>query len=228
MPLRHDPSTPNQFFFLSRWRKSARVRLDSSASDALRHPATPSSLNPLPSTRLGLGRWLGGPLIACRLLTPVVAHADPDLISVGAGGTDILSQQSRAAGDFRLEYRFGVSLLPFFEQYIKFKPLIAGETTTRQSVFGGGGLWLDISIGAHFALTPQVVVGGYGQGNGKNLGSPFEIRTTLEAGYVFDDQTRLSVSFSHTSDGGVVRRNPGTEAAVISYQVPVASLIGRR
>ncbi len=159
---------------------------------------------------------------------PLVANADPDLVSVGVGGTDILNQQRRAAGDLRLEYRFGVSLLPFFEQYIKVKPLIAGATTTRQSVFGGGGLWLDIPIGAHFALTPQVVIGGYGQGNGKNLGSPFEIRSTFEAGYIFDNQTRLSASFGHTSNAGVARRNPGTEAAMISFQIPITSLVGRR
>ncbi len=194
---------PDVFFSLSRWRERAGVRE-------------------------GFNKRLRGLLAAIVLLTPFAAQADPDLLSIGVGGTDILNQQTRAAGDLRLEYRFGVSLLPLFEQYFKVKPLIAGETTTRQSVFGGGGIWLDIPIGTHFALTPQVVVGGYGQGNGKNLGSPFEIRSTFEAGYIFDNQTRLSASFSHTSNGGVARHNPGTEAVVISFQIPITSLVGRR
>ncbi len=175
---------------------------------------------------VGSRELLRGLLAVVGCLTPFLAHADPDLASVGAGGTDILSQQARAAVDVRLEYRSGLSLLPFFERYVKVKPLIAGETTSRGSVFGGGGLWLDIPIGAHVALTPQLVVGGYGQGGGKNLGSPFEIRASFEAGYVFGNLSRLSVSFGHTSNGGIVRRNPGTEAAVISFQVPIASLIG--
>jgi lipid A 3-O-deacylase len=167
-------------------------------------------------------------LPAALLLFPLAAHADPDLASIGLGGTDILNQQSRTAGDFRLEYRFGVSLVPFLEDYIKVKPLIAGETTSRQSVFGGGGIWLDIPIGKHFALTPQFVAGGYGQGNGKNLGSSIEFRSTFEAGYIFDNQSRLSFSFGHTSNAGITRRNPGTEAAVISFQIPIVNLIGRK
>ena len=165
-------------------------------------------------------------LAAVAAATPVLA-ADPPLVSLGAGGTDILNQQARSAGDFRMEYRSGYSLLPYFEQYVKIKPWAGLETTTRLSGWAGGGILLDIPLGPHWVLSPNIGVGGYVQGRGKNLGSPFEIRSTFEGGYVFDDQSRLVASFGHTSNAGVTKRNPGTEAAMISYQVPIGTLFSR-
>ena len=167
---------------------------------------------------------------ACLLLLLAIApaHADPALVSLGVGGTDILNQQAKAAADFRLEYRSGLSLLPFFEDFFKVKPWAGFETTSRQSIFGGGGILVEVPLGPHWVLTPNVGVGAYGRSNGKNLGSVFEIRSTFEGGYVFNDGSRLVASFGHTSNAGITRHNPGTEAAVVSYQVPLAALIGRR
>ena len=155
------------------------------------------------------------------------ALADPDLLSAGAGGTDVLNQEARAAADFRLEYRSGLSLLPFFEEYFKVKPWAGIETTSRQSIWGGAGIWLDIPIGRHWVLSPNEGVGAYGQGNGKALGSVVEFRSAFEAGYVFNNGSRLVADFSHTSNAGITRRNPGTEAATISYQIPLTLLMKR-
>ena len=166
-------------------------------------------------------------LLALALARPAIA-GDPPLISLGVGGTDILNQQVKAAGDLRIEYRSGLSLVPFFEEYFKVKPWAGVETTTRQSIYGGGGILVEIPLGPHWVLTPNIGVGAYGRSNGKNLGSVFEIRSTFEGGYVFDNGARLVASFGHTSNAGVTRRNPGTEAAVISYQVPLNLLIGNR
>ncbi len=166
-------------------------------------------------------------VIGCLAL-PAPALADPALISIGVGATDILNQQARAAADFRLEYRSGISLVPFFESYFKVKPWAGFETTSRQSIYGGGGILLEIPLGPHWVLTPNIGIGAYGRSNGKNLGSVFEIRSDFEGGYVFDGGSRLLASFGHTSNAGISRRNPGTEAAIVSYQVPIANLIGRR
>ncbi|WP_158742541.1 acyloxyacyl hydrolase [Acidisphaera sp. L21] len=149
------------------------------------------------------------------------------MISLGLGGTDILGSQARAAGDLRLDYRSGLSLLPFFENYFKIKPWAGVETTTRQSVWGGGGILLEIPLGPHWVLTPNIGGGAYSRGNGKNLGSVFEVRSMFEGGYVFDNGTRLVASFGHTSNGGFGRHNPGTESAMISIQMPISSLVGR-
>ena len=169
--------------------------------------------------------------IACPILLLLFAFpalaADPPMISLGVGGTDILNQQARAAADFRLEYRSGLSLLPFFEDYFKVKPWAGLETTTRQSIWGGAGILLDIPLGQHWVLSPNIGFGAYGRSNGKNLGSVFEIRSTFEGGYVFDNGTRLVAAFGHMSNAGATKHNPGTESAVISIQFPLSGLVGR-
>ncbi len=170
-------------------------------------------------------RYPSASFVFCLLLAAPAMAADPPLISLGVGGTDILNQQARSAADFRFEYRSGLSLLPFFEEYFKVKPWAGVETTSRQSVWGGGGILIEVPLGPHWVLTPNIGFGGYGRGNGKNLGSNFEIRSTFEGGYVFDNGTRLVASFGHTSNAGVSKHNPGTEAAVISFQIPLSSLV---
>ncbi len=163
-------------------------------------------------------------LAGFSLATP--ALADPALVSLGIGGTDVLNQQARSAGDFRMEYRSGLSLLPFFESYFKVKPWAGLEVTTRTSIWGGGGILIEVPLGKHFVLTPNIGIGAYDYGRGKNLGSVFEIRSTFEGGYVFDNGTRLVASFGHTSNAGVTKRNPGTEQAMISFQIPISSMVG--
>ncbi len=47
-----------------------------------------------------------------------------------------------------------------------------------------------------------------GRGTARKLGSVVEFRSTFEAGYVFDDQSRLVASFSHTSNAGLTGATP--------------------
>ena len=167
---------------------------------------------------------VAGLLAGLSFATPVLA--DPALVSLGIGGTDVLNQEARSAGDFRMEYRSGLSLLPFFENYFKVKPWGGLEVTTRTSIWGGGGILIEIPIGPHWVLSPNIGVGAYEKGRGKDLGSVFEIRSTFEGGYVFDNGTRLVASFGHTSNAGVTKHNPGTEQAMISFQIPISSIVG--
>lgn len=173
-------------------------------------------------------RWL----ISLLLLAPLAAHAQPapSLIVLGAGATDVLGGGRRAplrtAADFRLEYRPGVSLLPFAQNVFAVRPWVGVEGTSRGSVWGGGGLLLDIPIW-RFSLVSQAGVGGYEQGSGKDLGSTVEFRTGVELAYRFEDGSRVGAAFTHTSNAGITRHNPGTEAIVVNYQVPLGWLIGR-
>ena len=167
-------------------------------------------------------------LVTLMLLAPLAAQAQttPSLLVLGAGATDVLEGGKRTAADLRLEYRARVSLLPFGEQYAALRPWAGIEGTSRGSVWGGGGVLLDIPIG-RFSLIPQAGIGAYGQGRGKALGSPLEFRTGAELAYRFGDQSRVGAMFTHTSNLGITRRNPGTEAIVVNYQVPLGWLIPR-
>jgi lipid A 3-O-deacylase len=158
-------------------------------------------------------------------LAPSAARAQtPARIQVAVGQTDFISQDVPAI-DFRGEYRSGLSLLPFWKQYFTLQPFIGIETTTKGSFWGGAGLELDWHF-EHFFISPTVAIGGYHQGNGKDLGDILEFRTTMEFGWRFDNDMRLGIVFSHASNANIVHINPGTEALLVSMQVPVATLFG--
>ena len=166
-------------------------------------------------------------LFPLLLLAPLAAHAQaPSLFVLGAGATDVLEGGKRAAADLRLEYRAGLSLLPFTEPLLAVRPWAGIEGTSRGSVWGGTGLLLDVPIG-RFSLVPQAGLGGYEQGGGTNLGSSLEFRTGLELAYRFQDGSRLGIEFTHMSNAGIARHNPGMQAITVSYQIPLGLLIGR-
>ena len=96
---------------------------------------------------------LAGLLSGICLAAP--ALADPALVSLGTGGTDILNMATKAAGDFRLEYRSGISLVPFFEDYFKVKPWGGVEVTTRSQLWGGGGILIEIPLGQALGVDAQ-------------------------------------------------------------------------
>ncbi|MDT7951972.1 MAG: acyloxyacyl hydrolase [Acetobacteraceae bacterium] len=148
--------------------------------------------------------------------------AGPDLLVFGAGATDVLRNQKSAA-EVRFEYRPAWSLVPFVEPLLQIKPWAGLEVTTRGSLWGGAGILLDVPVGP-FVVIPSFGVGGYERGSGKNLGSALEFRSQIEVGYVFRDQSRVTAAFSHLSNAGITRRNPGTEAVVIQYMLPIGRL----
>ena len=163
--------------------------------------------------------------IVLAIALPHAARAaGPDLVTLGVGGSDVL-KGARSAVDVRLEYRPAWSLVPVVEPLFQVRPFAGVEVTSRGAVWGGAGILVDVPIG-DFVLTPSFGVGAYGEGNGKKLGSPLEFRSQFEAGYVFGDESRLTAAFSHISNAGVARRNPGTEALVIQYSLPFSALLG--
>ena len=170
--------------------------------------------------------------LACAaLLLPSLSGparaSGPDYILLGAGATDFIRQQP-LAGDFRAEYRSSLSLVPFYEQYVQVHPWVGGELSTWGAAWGGVGILLDIPIGSTpFFLSPSFGVGAYGRNHGKNLGSVAEFRSEFEGGYKFSDGKRVSIAFSHISNAGLTRRNPGTEALVFDVQLPIGNLFGR-
>ena len=147
----------------------------------------------------------------------------PDYILFGGGATDFIRQE-RLAGDVRVEYRSGLSLIPFFENYVQVKPFVGGELSTLGAGWGGVGILLDRT---GFFLSPSFAPGAYGQGHGKKLGSVVEFRSQAEGGYMFDDGKRISLAISHISNAGLTKHNPGTEALTINFQIPLGNLFGR-
>lgn len=159
-----------------------------------------------------LGAALNGPAMA----QDMGSTEDSSLISFGVGAYDVNDDDTTA--DFRLEYRHGK---PLFWQV---KPWFGAEATAEGSVWGGGGVLVDINVGDVY-FTPNFGAGLYGQGGSdKDLGSAIEFRSQIEAGYKFQNEHRVGVAFGHISNASIDDHNPGTEILNLYYHVPVNDL----
>jgi hypothetical protein len=162
---------------------------------------------------------------AAVALAPHAAVAQtPARLDLAVGQTDFIRNVVSAA-DFRADYRSGLSLLPFAERIFTLQPFIGIEGTSKGSFWGGAGFELDANWG-HWFISPTIAVGAFDRGSGKNLGGTLEFRTTAEGGWQFDTGMRLGLLFSHTSNANIYDRNPGTEALLVSVQVPLGALLG--
>jgi lipid A 3-O-deacylase len=145
----------------------------------------------------------------------------PALFGLSAGYYEALRSNHREnrAADFRIEYRSGLSLLPLIsprtfsslDPVFQIRPMAGLEGTSADALYAFGGLMFDLFLGPHLFISPSEAVGLYGRGNGKELGSVVEFRSTLEVGYRFDNAVRLSVSVGHISNAKISTYNPGTE-----------------
>ncbi|PZQ43898.1 MAG: acyloxyacyl hydrolase [Micavibrio aeruginosavorus] len=168
--------------------------------------------------KLAILAALGGLLFASN---PAKAQdsTDPAYLSLGVGYYDILDSSDGGAADFRVEYRSGNEFL------WKLKPWMGFEANNDGSVWAGGGVLADFMLAQNIYLTPSFGAGLYAQGSSdKDLGSPIEFRTQLEAGYEFDNQSRVGVAFGHISNASIGDDNPGTEILNVYYHIPIASL----
>lgn len=169
-------------------------------------------------------RLLGGiscvVLFAAALLAaPPGARADDDgsTLVLGVGYTDPIEGETSAA-DFRLDYRHGQGL--WF-----IKPWLGIEATSEGSVWGGGGIYIDIPIYDRVFVTGSAAVGGYHQGGGKDLGNTLEFRTQAEVTYRFENGLRLGGAVSHISNASTGDINPGQNFVSAIFVVPLSNLL---
>lgn len=154
----------------------------------------------------------------------------PNSLVVGGGWQELFKNTPyKNGGDFRLEHRWGLSLLSTMSDF--FKPLDSGfqlhpfmgiETTTRTDFYGFGGLVFDYLLGRHFVISPSLAVGHYNQGQGKRLGCPVEFRSTMEVGIRTASEWRVTAYMGHISNAGFGDKNPGVEHGGIYIHIPLS------
>ena len=131
-------------------------------------------------------------------------------ISFGLGYFDINDNKSTA--EFRIERRFNKSLWMT-------QPFVGVMASGDAAIYGYGGIAFDWML-SNVILTPSFAVGGYIDGDGKDLGHTIEFRSAVEIGYQFADRHRLGLMFYHLSNASLADNNPGTEVLSLSYSIP--------
>jgi opacity protein-like surface antigen len=148
-----------------------------------------------------------------RAAAQIALNETPAVLSAGVGWYDFKLQDDEAV-DFRLEYRHG-------DDFVFLKPWGGVEVTSDGGVWGGIGVLVDITFFDAIVLTASFAPGLYEDGNGKDLGHTIEFRSQVELGYQFENQSRLSLAFSHISNARLGDDNPGTEVLNLYYHLPL-------
>ncbi len=155
-------------------------------------------------------------LLALAARGAAAAGDEPSFITFHAGGYDVNDDET--AGQFNLEYRSS-----WDDWYVK--PFGGVMSTTDAAFYGYAGFLLDIFFGNRIVFTPNVAVGLYTDGDGKDLGSVVEFRSGVELAYRFDNRARLGVAFHHISNASISDNNPGTETLTLVFSLPLNDLI---
>ena len=98
-------------------------------------------------------------------------------------------------------------------------PAFGGMATEENAYYGWAGGALFIPLGAHWGLIPELGVGAYEQGDGRNLGGTLEFRSGLEATYRANDAVRVGVGFYHLSNAGLHEVNPGVNSLLLTFGI---------
>ena len=152
------------------------------------------------------------------LLSIGVGYFDQTAVDLGLGYFRDGSGAHDQDPELRLEYRFGEAL--WRTPHIALTPLLGALTTSSGALYGFGGLQLDFAFG-HFVLTPSLAAGLWRNGSAKDMGSVVEFRTQIEAGFRFDDGTRISAALSHISNAALGRVNHGANNVTLYYSIPM-------
>ena len=162
-----------------------------------------------------------GCLIYSMLSCSGIAMTKADQISFYSGTFDVLRERHRTF-EFGAEYKFYPSWKAPFD-FLAFRPVLGIMANAKKSTYLYGGIYFDLFPTDYFVIAPGFSAGWYSVGHGKNLGYPLEFRSSIEAGWQFNDQGRLGILFYHISNAGLGRHNPGEESIVLFYDIPIKS-----
>ena len=93
--------------------------------------------------------------------------------------------------------------------------------TGKGLVFAYAGLYVDYLVGDSLVIRPEGGLGAFTPGDGKDLGGTFEIHGSLSMVYVFDNEARLGVTYSHISNGSVYASSPALDSVLLTYAFPI-------
>lgn len=162
-------------------------------------------------------RIIPGLLAASLIATPALASESPymgDYLGMGIGYYDLFDDKDAASFEINYQYE---------DIYYGLRPMLGLLGTSDSALYGFAGFKWDLPIGTYpFIISPSFAVGGYHNGNGKDLGHGIEFRSGIELAYEFSKEgDRIGLHFSHISNASLGNSNPGTEILQLNYSLPI-------
>ena len=97
-----------------------------------------------------------------------------------------------------------------------YSPITGAFITGNNAFYLYTGVQAEYQIGS-LNFTPSFAPGYYGQGNGKDLGSPLEFKTEVQMSFDISDSTYLGMSYNHISNASLGDKNPGANSYMFNF-----------
>ena len=162
--------------------------------------------------------WLGALVVVLAALPAAAAHRDLIMVSVGHSDIDDFDEPTVEAS---IEYTSAKTVWGNATWFSGVGPLLGLTITGKGALFAYGGIDGDYFIGDSLVLRAEGGLGAFTPGDGKDLGGTFEIHGSLSMVYVFVNEARLGVTFSHISNAGIHASNPALESVLLTYAFPI-------
>ena len=115
---------------------------------------------------------------------------------------------------------FGLKLTPAGRKVFLVGFALGLMANTDGGLFGYIGAYCDLSYKKLY-VTPQLAMGGYGEGSSTDLGGVFQFRESLDLAYRFNNGHRLGIRAAHISNASIHEINPGEEELLLTYSFPI-------
>lgn len=131
-------------------------------------------------------------------------------LSVSGGVFDLFRSKYRSTA-ICLEYK------PSFD--LKKMRVISGVMGTFDgSFYFFSGIAIELFFCKNLFFSPNIALGLYLKGNGKDLGCPLEFKSGIELG-IQHERHRFSLNFCHISNAHIGNKNPGAEIMLLTYSL---------
>ena len=98
----------------------------------------------------------------------------------------------------------------------KISPITGGMFTADNSIYVYTGIKAEYDLGL-FKIVPSFTPGLYGEGDGKDLGSPLEFKSEVQMTFNLSEKSHLGMSYNHISNASLGDKNPGANSYMFNF-----------
>lgn len=98
-------------------------------------------------------------------------------------------------------------------------PIFGAEADAKGAAYVYGGFLYDWNFYGNWSLVPNLALGAYHKGNGKDLGGWFEFHDSIGLEYKLDPNSRAGLYLTHISNASIYDHNPGKEDLMATYSL---------
>ncbi len=166
-----------------------------------------------------MSRWLVITLVVWLVAGLPALAQERDALAVGLGAFSV--EEYDRTIELRLEYQPGLRILEqsLWTGFEGFAPMIGLMANGDGAVFGYGGVQTDIALDERWVVTPAFGIGGYHEGDSRDLGGIFQFHLGLTLAYGFAEGQRLGLTWAHISNAGIHEANPSANSVLLTYRV---------